>query len=44
MSEVVIVWFACLIIYRALCRLLDWHPLPLVTVTVHNYKECEDER
>jgi hypothetical protein len=44
MSEAIITFFACLMIYRAACRLLDWHPLPLVQVIFNNHNETELEK
>ena len=41
MSEI-ITFFCCLIIYRALCQFMNWHPVPLVQITINNYGDNND--
>ena len=35
MLEIVTFWL-CVLGYRAICRAMDWAPLPLVQITVNN--------
>jgi hypothetical protein len=35
-------FFLCLLGYRAVCQAMNWHPAPLVQITFHNHRSCDD--
>lgn len=39
MSEAIITFFVCLIVYRGVCAYLNWAPTPIVQITMNSYHE-----
>lgn len=42
MSDAVIWFFICLIVYRGFCRWAKLEPFPLVQININNYRDCDD--
>lgn len=42
MSEAIITFFVCLIVYRGVCAYLNWSPAPIVQVVLNSYYRRQD--
>lgn len=42
MTDAIWAFFTALCVYRGVCWLLDWHPLPLFQITINNQTRIDD--
>lgn len=42
MSDAIVTFFVCLVLYRCACAVFSWHPIPLVSITINN-RTCDDD-